>query len=476
MISLLLIIPLLGFILVNILPNGAPREKMIACPLVISALQAGVTLFPQAVIWTSCADSEEFLSFLRVDDTSMLMLLAIALTVFVSAFVSIALISDEKKRHNFVNLSLLALLGMNGVVMVTDIFSLYVFLEIVSACSFILIALQREREMFEGAFKYVVLSAVATMLMLASIAILFLAAGDTSFESLKLAIANHQSNTMVLFGIILFLVGLFIKGGIVPFHGWLPDAYSSAPAPVSILLAGIVTKVSGVYTLIRLVTEVFDAIPKINDLLLFVGALSIVVGALAALGQKDFKRMLAYSSISQIGYIIISLGTGSALGFAGAIFHLFNHTIFKAQLFVNAAAVEAQTGTRDLERMGGLAAKMPITGVTSIVAFLSAAGIPPLAGFWSKLVIVVALMKSGHPIYMMIAILASLLTLAYFLTLQRKVFFGELAPEFSDIREANWFLTAPALAFTLIIIITGLALPFLFNTINTIILPIGRIL
>jgi len=471
--SLLLIIPLLGFILVNIPPGGALRKKLIACPLAISALQAGITLFPQAPVWTSCERTGAFLPFLRVDGISMLMLLAIALVVLLSSVVSIALIRDEKQHFNFVNLVLLALLGMNGVVMVTDLFSLYVFLEIVGACSFILIALQLRREMFEGAFKYVVLSAIATMLMLTSIGILFLAAGDTSFSSLAHAISTQRANTMVLFGVILFLTGLFIKGGVVPFHGWLPDAYSSAAAPVSILLAGIVTKVSGVYTLIRLVTEVFGATPKTNQVILFVGALSIVVGALAALGQNDFKRMLAYSSISQIGYIIISLGTGSSLGIAGAVFHLFNHTIFKAQLFVNAAAVEEQTGSRDLGRMGGLAARMPITGVTSIVAFLSAAGIPPLAGFWSKLVIVVALMKSGHPVYMTIAILASLLTLAYFLTLQRRVFFGELVSEFENIREAGWLLTLPAVVFTLIIIATGLTIPFLFNTI---ILPIGRIL
>lgn len=473
MTSLLLIIPLLGIILVNIPPAGELRKPLIACPLALAALQAIITLFPQSGVWSSFDSISALLPFLRIDGISMLMLLAIGLVVFASSVVSIAVIREPKQRHNFVNLLLLALLGMNGVVMVTDLFSLYVFLEIVSACSFILIALQRQREMFEGAFKYVVLSAVATMLMLSSIGILFLAAGDTSFASLAHAITTQGSNPMLLFGVILFLCGLFIKGGVVPFHGWLPDAYSSSAAPVSMLLAGIVTKVSGIYTLIRLVVEVFGATPKTNQLLLFVGAVSIVVGALAAMGQKDFKRVLAYSSISQVGYIVISLGAGSALGIAGAIFHLFNHTIFKTQLFMNAAAVEEQTGTRDLDRMGGFASKMPITGITSIIAFLSAAGIPPLAGFWSKLIIVVALMKSGHPVYMGIAIVSSLLTLAYFLILQRKVFFGELVPEFENLTEASLFITAPAVIFTLIIIATGLTIPFLLNTI---ILPIGRIL
>ncbi|NVN93062.1 MAG: NADH-quinone oxidoreductase subunit L [Desulfuromonadales bacterium] len=470
---LLLVIPLIGFILVNIPPPGNLRKFLIACPLLLSVTQVALMLFPRAGWWNGFDVGRFFLPFLRVDGVSMLMLLAIGLVVFASSVVSIALIKDARQQYNFINLVLLSLLGMNGIVMVTDLFSLYVFLEIVSVCSFILIALQREREMFEGAFKYIFLSAIATILMLTSTGILFMYAGGTSFAALAGAISSHQANSMVIFSVILFLIGLFIKGGIVPFHGWLPDAYSASAAPVSILLAGIVTKVSGVYTLIRLVTEVFGATPKTNQVLLFVGALSIVVGALAALGQKDFKRMLAYSSISQVGYIILSLGAGSPLGVAGAIFHLFNHTIFKAQLFMNATAVEVQTGKRDLDSMGGFASRMPITGTTSIIAFLSAAGIPPLAGFWSKLVILIALLKSGHHVYMVIAVLASLLTLAYFLTLQRKVFFGELAPEHEHVKEAGWLLTAPALAFTIIIIATGLALPFLYNTI---ILPIGSFL
>jgi multicomponent Na+:H+ antiporter subunit D len=471
--SLLLIIPLLGFILVNLPTGGLSKKSFVVCPVILSAAQVLITLFPQAGLWAFTGGGRFSLPFLRIDGISMLMLLAIGLVVLAASVISVPLIKEERRQHNFVNLVLLSLLGMNGVVMVTDLFSLYVFLEIVSVCSFILIALQRERGMYEGAFKYIVLSAIATMLMLTSIGILFLTAGGTSFAAVAEAVSRSHADFFVIFGILLFLAGLFIKGGVVPFHGWLPDAYSSAPAPVSILLAGIVTKVSGVYTLIRLVVEVFGSTPKTNQVLLFAGALSIVVGALAALGQNDFKRMLAYSSISQVGYIILSLGTGSPLGIAGAVFHLFNHTIFKAQLFMNATAVELQTGSRDIDRMGGLASRMPITGTSSIIAFLSAAGIPPLAGFWSKLVIVVALWKTGHVFYLVIAILASLLTLAYFLTLQRKVFFGKIAPGCENIREAGLLITVPTVVFTVIIIVVGLAIPFLLETI---ILPIGSIL
>jgi multicomponent Na+:H+ antiporter subunit D len=260
---------------------------------------------------------------------------------------------------------------------------------------------------------------------------------------------------------------------LVPFHGWLPDAYSSAPAGVSILLAGIVTKATGVYTLIRLTTAVFGFSAPVKSILLFVGAISIIIGALAALGQKDFKRMLAYSSISQIGYIIIGLGTGTPLGIVGAVFHLFNHAVFKSLLFVNSAAVEEQTGTRDMDKMGGLSDKMPVTGATSVVAFCSTAGIPPFSGFWSKLIIFMALWQVGLYTYAAIAMLASVITIAYFLSMQRRVFWGKLAEGFEQLKEANLAFTIPAILLALITVGVGVCFPYILNTF---ILPVRSII
>jgi multicomponent Na+:H+ antiporter subunit D len=260
---------------------------------------------------------------------------------------------------------------------------------------------------------------------------------------------------------------------LVPFHGWLPGAYSAAPPAVSILLAGIITKVSGIYALIRLATSVLGPSPSINALLLVVGTISIVVGALAALGQSDLKSMLAYSSISQVGYIVLGLGCGTSLGIAGAIFHLFNHSIFKSLLFVNSAAVEEQLGTTDMNEMSGLGARMRVTNITSLIAFLSTAGVPPLAGFWSKLMIVAALWQSAHYGYALIAVLASVLTLAYLLVIQRRVFFGILAEKWSGIREAGLGITVPAVALAAITVGVGLAFPLAFNSF---LLPVGSFL
>ncbi|MDD5423545.1 MAG: proton-conducting transporter membrane subunit, partial [Candidatus Omnitrophica bacterium] len=248
-----------------------------------------------------------------------------------------------------------------------------------------------------------------------------------------------------------------------PFHGWLPDAYMAAPAPVSILLGGIVTKAAGIYTLIRMAASVFIFDERIRTMLMLLGTISILAGAFAALGQKNFKRMLAYSSISQIGYIVLGFGTGTALGIAGAVFHLFNHAIFKSLLFVNAAAVEKQVGTNDMQKMGGLSSRMPVTGATSVIGMLSTSGIPPFAGFWSKLIIIIALWQSAYYSYAAIAIMASVVTLAYFLYMQRTVFFGELAVGLENIKEANFGFVLTSSILAAITIGVGLFFPIIFN-------------
>jgi multicomponent Na+:H+ antiporter subunit D len=189
------------------------------------------------------------------------------------------------------------------------------------------------------------------------------------------------------------------------------------------------------------------------------------------MGQTDFKKMLAYSSISQIGYIILGLGCGTALGIIGAVFHLFNHSIFKTLLFVNSAAVEEQSGTTDMNKLGGLQEKMPVTNATSLIAFLSTAGVPPLAGFWSKLLIVIALWQSGFYTYASIAVIASVLTLAYLLIMQRKVFFGKLADGLQNVQEAGFGINLAASILAIITIVVGVLFPFIFNSV---IMPIGN--
>lgn len=471
MYSSLILLPFAGLVVLNLLYKTAFRKAALGIGAGCALYQIILSVGPAGIFSASPDFIGSFFNFnLQVDNLSRVVLCCIGIVFLAALWVGRSLVREAAQWFNFICLMLVSLAGLNGIAMVADIFSLYIFLEITAVASFILIAFDKDIAGLEGAFKYLVLSAVATALMLAAIGLLLVVSGSTDFAVLAQTLQGSAQAPFVRLAVALFLCGLFIKAGLMPFHGWLPDAYASAPAAVSVLLAGIVTKTVGVYTLIRVVNSVFGMDEPLKLLLMAVGTFSIVLGALAAIGQRDFKRMLAYSSISQVGYIILGFGSGTALGFAGAVFHLFNHAIFKSLLFVNACAVETRTGTRDMDKLSGLAAGMPLTGATSVIASLSAAGVPPLAGFWSKLIIIIALWTAGHYGYAVIAVLASLITLTYFLSMQRRVFFGLPAAGAAGITEAPLGITLTSVLLAALIVAAGLFFPYFMNIFN---LPVG---
>jgi multicomponent Na+:H+ antiporter subunit D len=458
----LIIAPLFAILLVNILPKSWQRIILLFA-LVLALFQVSFTLLPNMY---QDAGGGYLASFLAVDDITRVMLLAIAIVVGAAVLLIMAYEKlPEDSLLNMANLILIAQLGMNGLVMVQDIFSMYVFLEVAAISSFILIAVQKSEQGLEGSFKYLVMSVVATVMILLGIAILFSKAGTVRLLELTAIFKVEEKNALLLLGFALILTGALIKCGVIPFHTWVPDAYMSAPSPVSVLLAGIVTKTTGVYILIRVVLTLLPGGGESAFAALrAIGAITLVVAALIALVQSDFKRMLAYSSISQVGFILLAFGAGNQLGIAAAIFHIFNHAIFKSLLFVDAANVELKTGKTDMNAFGGLGAKMPVTSVTSLVGLLSTAGVPPLAGFWSKLFGIIALWQAGYIAYATVAILASLLTLAYFLSMERRVFFGKLSQECEKIDEVSLASSLPAILLMLITIGLGLAVPWIIGS------------
>jgi multicomponent Na+:H+ antiporter subunit D len=275
-------------------------------------------------------------------------------------------------------------------------------------------------------------------MVLLGIMLVYMNTGTLEFDTLKALLATQGGNlpgTLLLAGA-LFIGGFGLKAALMPFHAWLPDAHPSAPAPISAMLSGVVIKVAGVYAMTRIFFYIFPEISQVHTIFLVLGTLSMIAGAVLAYFQRDFKRMLAYSSISQIGYIMIGLGLGNLLGLMGALFHIFNHALFKSLLFLNSGAVQYRLGTRDIEEMGGLENRMPVTNVTSICGVLSIAGVPPFNGFFSKLFIILGALAAGKYGIAVLAILVSVFTLGYFLLIQRKVFFGKLNVKWSEIREA----------------------------------------
>jgi len=378
------------------------------------------------------------------DGLTVIMLLIVNVIGFLVTIYSINYMNHYTEKGKFYTLFLLMMTGLNGVVISGDLFNLFVFLEITAIASYALVAYGVGAEELEASFKYQVLGGTASAVILLGIAIFYQLTGTLNLADAARVFAERGMSPSVLFVAVLFLAGFSLKAALMPFHAWLPDAHPSAPAPISAMLSGVVIKVLGVYTLIRLFFNVFDinAIPAVRTVFLSLGTLSMLAGAYLALGQKDFKRMLAYSSISQIGYVVFAFGLGTRLGYLGGLLHLMNHAAFKSLLFLNSGAVVYQTDNRDMEQMGGLARSMPVTGITSLTGAFSISGIPPLAGFWSKIIIVYAAVQAGQYVLAGLAIVASIVTLAYYLKMQRLVFFGELARAYEKIREVPVLMCA----------------------------------
>jgi len=268
----------------------------------------------------------------------------------------------------------------------------------------------------------------------------------------------------------LFITGFGLKAALVPFHAWLPDAHPSAPAPISAMLSGILIKTLGVYALARVVFNVFGISIPTGWLLVALGILSMVAGAFLAIGQWDIKRLMAYSSISQIGYVILGIGLGgliiakeanlawASLAILGGLFHLVNHAVYKSLLFLTSGSVQMSTGTRQLKEMGGLAEKMPVTRATCTIASASIAGIPPFSGFWSKLVLVIAAIQAHFYWIAAIIVFVSLCTLIMYLKVQRYAFLGELPENLRQTKENKGSMLVAMVFLACLCVLMGLLL------------------
>ena len=403
------------------------------------------------------------------DGLSSLMLCIINVVGLLAVIYSIKYMTGYTAKTKYYSLFLLMVAGMNGVVITGDLFNLFVFLEIASIASYALVGFGCEHEELEASFKYLILGCVASTAILFGIAFLYSMTGTLNMPDLARQLDFIGINRAVAFVIALFIMGFGLKASTVPFHAWLPDAHPSAPAPISAMLSGVLIKALGIYAIARFMFSVVGPNAMVSSLLMFLGALSMVIGVFLAVGQSDFKRMLAYHSISQMGYVTIGLGLGlnpnvpplvAAMGLFGGLYHMLNHAMFKSLLFLCSGSFEFRTGTRNRYEMGGLIRRMPVTSVCCSVASLSISGVPPFNGFWSKLIIIVAFMQAGYYVYGSIAVLVAFMTLLSFIKLQRFVIFGQLPTRFAEIKEAPFSMTLPLVILALLCIGLGIAYPF----------------
>ncbi len=375
--------------------------------------------------------------YLVMDGFSGFMLVVINLIALLAAFYSISYIRRYTAGNNYYALLCLMVAGMNGVVLTGDLFNLYVFLEIASIASYALVAFGVEKEELEASFKYQVLGGLASLFILMGIGLLYWATGTLNMADISVILHNLTGNKVIIFIQLLFIAGFGMKTAMVPFHAWLPDAHSSAPSPISSMLSGILIKAIGLYVIVRMFFNMFVISHQMAVLITTIGTLSMVVGVFLAIGQWDLKRLLAYHSISQMGYIVLGIGMGmlitasggdkilAAFATMGGLYHLINHAVFKGLLFLNAGAIEYSIGTRNLKNMGGLFRKMPVTSATSLSASMAISGIPPFNGFFSKLIIILAAVKAGYYLLAILAVIVSIITLASFMKVQRYAFFNK---------------------------------------------------
>ena len=384
---------------------------------------------------------------LVLDGLSSLLLLTVSVVSAASMLFSARYMEQYTAKAKYLSLFMLMVAGMNGLVLSGDIFNLFVFLEIASLASYALVGFGCEHEELEASFKYMVLGSIASTFILFAIALVYGNTGSLNMAYISRAIQSTGLNSGLSFALALFIVGFGLKAALVPFHAWLPDAHPSAPAPISAMLSGVLIKALGVYALARIIFNVFGVSVSVSWVLISLGVLSMVVGVFLAVGQWDFKRLLAYHSISQMGYVILGIGMGALilarggsvawaeLALLGGLFHLVNHAVFKSLLFLTSGSVEMSTGTRELKQLGGLAEKLPFTRATCTIASASIAGIPPFNGFWSKLILVIAAVQARFFVLAAVTVLVSLVTLISFLKVQRYIFLGELPEKLQGIKE-----------------------------------------
>ena len=306
---------------------------------------------------------------LRLDPLASLMLIAVNLVGLAASIYSVDYMRRYTDKRRYYSLFLFLVAGMNGVILAGDLFNLYVLMEIAAVASYALVAFGCEHEELEASFKYACHGNAGVHLHPGrGSAGLQRMTGTLNMAHIASRVSEVGIGPSLLFALALFLCGFGLKAALVPFHAWLPDAHPSAPAPVSAMLSGVLIKAVGIYVLARLIYNVFGADEGVLGLLRWLGVISMVVGGLLATGQWDMKRLFAYSSISQVGYIVLGLGLGTPLGLVGALYHLVNHSIFKSL----AVSQCRRRGIRHRQpeprnSSAGCNRAIPVTGVTSHV-------------------------------------------------------------------------------------------------------------
>ncbi len=347
-----------------------------------------------------------------------------------------------ERRHLFYAVFLLALTGLLGIVATGDAFNIYVFLEISSLASYVLVALGRQRRALTAAYQYLIIGTIGAALILLGVGFLYAKTGTLNLADLAVRVPALGDTPAILTAFAFITVGVLIKLALFPFHLWLPNAYAYAPSFVSAFLAATATKV-GAYMLLRFVFTVFGtqfaftALP-LAEILLALSLIAVLVGSLVAVFQTDLKRLLAFSSVGQIGYLGVGIGLASVTGVTGALVHIFNHALMKGGLFLAAGSIAYRLGVTDLSALHGLGRRMPLTMAAIVIGGLGLVGVPVTSGFVSKWYLVQGALEAGLWPVALFVLIGSLIALAYVGRLIEAAYFRAPPPGAPAVAEAPW--------------------------------------
>lgn len=387
---------------------------------------------------------------LRVDTTNAFVLLAVtALSTLVLLYAKDSIENEvaPSKHALFYTAHLLCLAGLSGILLTGDAFNLFVFLEVSSLATYTLVSLASDRRCLVAAFRYLMMGTIGATFILIGVGMLYMKTGTLNMLDLASRIDLYDSSRTINSGLAFIMVGVSIKLALFPLHMWLPPAYTHAPSAVSAFLAGTATKVA-VYVMIRFIFTVFGVNHVFEEMgmdliLMALAIVAIFKCSYMATVQSNVKTVLAYSSVAQIGYMILGLSLVSVAGLMSGLIHIFNHALMKGALFMAVGAVFYRVGSVDISAFRGLGKQMPLTMAAFTIAGLSIVGVPLTVGFVSKWYLVTAALDQSHWAIAALVLAGSLLAVIYIGRVLEAAYLQSASPDSEPVQEAPWLMLLP---------------------------------
>lgn len=433
-----IVVPLCAMVLLLLLPK---RSRVIDCIVILATaanLALSVLLFKSRAEYVLPWLGSGFEFSLRANHISNFILLASSFFAFLAGIYSCVFVRGKDYAKQFHIYFLISVAFVAGAVLADNLLVMLFFWEGLLITLFAMIAIGNSAA-FKTATKAFIIVGISDLCMMVGIALAGILAGTLSISKISLA-----SDGIAGVAFLLLAIGAIAKAGSMPFHSWIPNAAVDAPLPFMALFPAALEKLVGIYFLARVSLEMFRLVPGswASVFLMVIGVLTILFAVAMALIQKDYKKLLAYHAVSQVGYMVLGIGSLVPAGIIGGLFHMINNALYKSCLFFSAGAVERQAGTTNLAELGGLRRKMPVTFVYFIIAAAAISGVWPLNGFFSKELVYEGALQHGWVLYAA-ALVGSFLTAASFLKLAHAAFFGKLSEKNSTIKEAPMAMLFP---------------------------------